>query len=115
MRFEAFSRRAALQRSDCLVLGTFERGELGAQGTALDRSVRGRVRRLLASGDFSGRAGESMLLPDVPGLASARLLLIGLGNKAQYNRRGWRRALQGAIGALARSRIASAAIALNIG
>ena len=113
MRFEAFSRRAALQRSDCLVLGTFERGELGAQGTALDRSVRGRVRRLLASGDFSGRAGESMLLPDVPGLASARLLLIGLGNKAQYNRRGWRRALHAAIGALARTRIVSAAIALE--
>jgi hypothetical protein len=64
------------------------------KATALDRSVRGRVRRLLASGDFSGRAGESMLLPEVPGLASARLLLIGLGNKAQYSRRGWRRALQ---------------------
>jgi len=113
MRFEAFSRRAAAQRSDCLVIGVFERGELGTQGAALDRSVRGRVRRLLASGDFSGRAGESMLLPDVPGLASARLLLIGLGNKAQYHRRAWRRALHGAIGALARTRIASAAIALE--
>jgi leucyl aminopeptidase len=113
MRFEAFSRRASAQRSDCLVIGVFERGELGPEATALDRSVRGRVRRLLASGDFSGRAGESMLLPDVPGLASARLLLIGLGTKAQYHRRGWRRALQSAIGALVRTRIASAAIALE--
>jgi len=113
MRFEAFSRRAALQRSDCLVIGAFERGELGVEAGALDRSVRGRVRRLLASGDFSGRAGETMLLPEVPGLASARLLLVGLGNKAQFNRRGWRRALQTAVGALARTRIASAAIALE--
>jgi len=57
--------------------------------------------------------GESLLLPEVPGLASARLLLIGTGTKAQYNRRGWRRALQTAIAALARTRIASAAIALE--
>ena len=31
MRFEAFSRQAAEQRSDCLVIGAFERGELGAE------------------------------------------------------------------------------------
>jgi leucyl aminopeptidase len=113
MRFEAFSRRAAAQRCDCLVIGAFERAELGPQASATDRSVRGRVRRLLASGDFSGRAGETMLLPEVPGLASARLLLVGLGNKANFNRRAWRRAVHTAVGALARTRIASAAIALE--
>ena len=69
----------------------------------MDRSVRGRVRRLLSSGDFSGRTGETLLLPEVPGLAAGRLLLVGLGNKAQFNRRGWRRALHTAITALART------------
>jgi leucyl aminopeptidase len=113
MRFEAFSRRAATQRGDCLVIGAFERGELGPEGAAVDRALRGRVRRLLGNGDFSGRSGETLLLPEVPGLAAGRLLLVGLGTKAQFNRRGWRRALQSAIGALARTRIASAAIALE--
>ncbi len=56
MRFEAFSRRAAEQRSDCLVIGAFERGELGPEALAVDRAMRGRVRALLARGDFSGRA-----------------------------------------------------------
>jgi leucyl aminopeptidase len=113
MRFEAFSRKAAEQRSDCLVIGTFERAELGVEAAAVDRALRGRVRALLGRGDFSGRAGESMLLTDLRGLASERLLLVGLGKKAQFNRRAWRRGLHSAIGALARTRIASAAVALE--
>src|SRR5450755_2676223 len=39
MRFEAFSRRAVTQRSDCLVIGAFERGELGPEAAAVDRSL----------------------------------------------------------------------------
>lgn len=113
MRFEAFSRRAAVQRGDCLVIGAFEHSELGAEASAVDRSLRGRVRRLLTRGDFSGRTGETLLLPEVAGLACGRLLLVGLGTKGQFNRRSWRRALHTAITALARTRIASAAIALE--
>jgi leucyl aminopeptidase len=113
MRFEASSRAAAQLRSDCLVLGAFERGELGTSAATIDRKLRGRVRALLSSGDFSGRAGESLLLTDPSGIASARLLLVGLGPKGQYNRRAFRRALPAAIAALARTRIRSAIVALE--
>jgi leucyl aminopeptidase len=113
MRFEAFSRKAADQRSDCLVIGAFERGELGDEAGAVDRAMRGRVRSLFSRGDFSGRAGESLLLPEISGLRSQRLLLVGLGPKAQYNRKAWRRAMHSAVTALARTRVASAAIALE--
>jgi len=113
MRFEAFSRKAAQQRSDCLVIGVFERAELGPEALAVDRAMRGRVRALLARGDFSGRAGETLLLAEPTGLKSARLLLVGLGGKPQYQRRAWRRALGQAIAALARTRVVSAALALE--
>ena len=113
MRFEAFSRRAAEQRCDCLVIGAFERAELGPEALAVDRTMRGRVRALLARGDFSGRAGETLLISEPVGLKSARLLLVGLGGKAQYNRRAWRRAVSNAIAALARTRVVSAALALE--
>lgn len=113
MRFEAFSRRAAEQRSDCLVIGAFERAELGPEALAVDRAMRGRVRALLARGDFSGRAGETLLISEPSGLRSARVLLVGLGNRTQFSRRGWRRALASAIAALARTRIVSAALALE--
>jgi leucyl aminopeptidase len=113
MRFEAFSRRAAQQRSDCLVIGAFERAELGPEAQAVDRAMRGRVRALLTRGDFSGRAGETLLISEPTGLSSARLLLVGLGGKGQYDRRVWRRALGHAIAALARTRVVSAALALE--
>jgi leucyl aminopeptidase len=113
MRFEAFSRRAAEQRCDCLVIGAFERAELGPEALAVDRAMRGRVRSLLARGDFSGRAGETLLISEPTGLKSARLLLVGLGGKAQFSRRVWRRAIGVAIAALARTRVVSAAIALE--
>ncbi|HEX4376476.1 MAG TPA: leucyl aminopeptidase [Steroidobacteraceae bacterium] len=113
MRFEAFSRKAAEQRSDCLIVGAFERAELGPTTTAIDRSMRGRLRGLLAAGDFSGRLGETLLLPDPAGIGSKRLLLVGLGAKAPFNRRSWRRAMQSAITALAKTRIASASFALE--
>jgi len=113
MRFEAFSRRAAEQRCYCLVIGAFERAELGPEALAVDRAMRGRVRALLARGDFSGRAAETLLISEPVGLKSPRVLLVGLGGKAQYNRRAWRRAVSTAIAALARTRVASAALALE--
>src|ERR1700693_4156082 len=113
MRFEAFSRRAAQQRSACLVIGVFERAELGTEAQAVDRAMRGRVRALLARGDCSGRAGETLLITEPTDIRSARLLLVGLGGKLQYNRRSWRRALGHAVTALTRTRVVSAALALE--
>src|SRR5579862_9560566 len=113
MRFETSSRAVRQLRSDCLVLGAFERGELGTIATTIDRALRSRIRALLSSGDFSGRASETLLISDVTGIASPRVLLVGLGPKGQYNRRTWRRALSSAIGALTRTRIRSATLALE--
>ncbi|HEX4025451.1 MAG TPA: leucyl aminopeptidase [Steroidobacteraceae bacterium] len=113
MRFEAFSRRPVQQRGDCLVIGAFERGELGPIGTTVNTALRGRISTLLSRGDFSGRAHETLLLPECAGLTAGRLLLIGLGPKAQFNRRVWRKALHAAIGALARTRVASPVLALE--
>src|SRR5579872_364895 len=113
MRFDASSRAAAQLRTDCLVIGAFERAELGAGASAIDRTLRGRVRTLLARGDFSGRADETLLITDAGSLASPRLLLVGLGQKAQFNRRVWRRAVSSAIRALSRTRIRSAALAIE--
>ncbi len=113
MRFEASSRAAAQLRSDCLVVGAFERGDLGPSAGAVDRASRGRVRAPLARGDFSGRANETLLIADAGAVRSARLLLVGLGRRDQFNRRAWRRALVAAVAALARTRIRSAVLALE--
>jgi len=54
----------------------YEARELGDEGRAVDRAVGGRLKKLLGRGDFSGRAGESLLLTDWPGLRGGRLLLV---------------------------------------
>ena len=114
MKFEAFSGRPAAQRADCLVLGVFEPGTLGAEGQAVDRRTGGRLQALLKRGDFPGRTGETLLLTELKGPGSARVLLVGLGTRPKHNRRNWRRAAAAAIAALARTRIASAVIALEL-
>src|SRR4029077_18082599 len=99
--------KALAQRTNCLVVGVYEPRELGGEGAAIDRATGGRLAALLRRCDFAGRAGESLLLTELPRLRGSRVLLVGLGARAQYNRRAWKRALSAAVAALARTRIAS--------
>jgi leucyl aminopeptidase len=113
MQFSAYSGKVLDQRTDCLVVGVFEGRVLGSETHAVDRAVGGRIKELVRRGDFAGRAGDSLLLTDWPGLRGSRLLLVGLGTSAAYQRRAWKRALSTAMGALARTRIRSANVALE--
>jgi len=113
MQCTAYSGKTIAQPADCLVVGVFESRVLGPEARAVDRATRGRLKALLQRGDFSGRAGESLLLTDLPGLRASRLLLVGLGASQGFLRRNWRKSLVTAVGALARTRIASAVVAIE--
>lgn len=113
MEFSAYSGKSVAQRADCLVIGVYEARELGDEARAVDRAVGGRLKNLLRRGDFAGRAGESLLLGDLPGLRGSRLLLVGLGAAGSYQRRGWKRAISTGVAALARTRIVSATFAIE--
>src|SRR6185312_16678034 len=113
MHFEVWTRGLATLTVDCLVLGIFEDGTLTEEAQAIDTEAGGRLKKLLARGDFSGRSGETLLLTDLPGIEATRVLLTGLGAKKSLARRPWRKALVAAVSALARTRIASAAIAIE--
>jgi len=113
MHFEVWARGLAALGVDCIVLGVFDEGELGETGGAIDAASGGRLQKLLARGDFSGRAAETLLLTDVPGVAASRVLLTGLGPRKTFSRKAWRRGLTAAVTALTRTRITSVAIALE--
>ena len=113
MQCTAYSGKPIAQPADCLVVGVFEARVLGAEARAVDRATRGRLKSLLQRGDFSGRAGESLLLTDLPGLRASRLLLVGLGTSQGFHRRNWRKAFATAVSALARTRIGSAVVAIE--
>jgi leucyl aminopeptidase len=113
MEFGVWSKGLATLAVDCLVLGVFEEGELSGEARAVDAACGGRLKQLLGRGDFAGRAGETLLVGDLTGIAASRVLLTGLGTKKLFQRKAWRRACLSALMQLARTRIASCAIAID--
>jgi leucyl aminopeptidase len=113
MEFGVWTKGLATLAVDCLVLGVFEQGELSGEARAVDTACGGRLKQLLARGDFAGRAGDTLLVGDLPGISASRVLLTGLGAKKLFQRKAWRRACLHALSALARTRIVSCAIAVD--
>jgi leucyl aminopeptidase len=113
MEFGVWTKGLGTLAVDCLVVGVFDEAELGGEARSIDAAGGGRLQRLLSVGDFAGRAGDTLLVTDMTGLGASRVLLVGLGPRAQHSRRNWRRAWGSAVSALARTRIGSVALALD--
>jgi leucyl aminopeptidase len=79
--------------TDCLILGVFADGALAAAGVAVDAASGGRLRALIARGDVSGKAGRTALLHDLPGVAAARVLTVGLGEASKFGVAAYLRAI----------------------
>lgn len=74
---------AASISSQCTVLPLFSDGKLPAAATNLDKPS-GNIKATLALGDFEGKPGQVANLPAAG--KSKRLLLVGCGKKAQFDR-----------------------------
>ncbi len=83
--------------SDCIVVGVFETPKLSPSARALDKASSGKISGALKSGDMDGRAGTTLLLRDLPGIAAARVLLIGLGGQEDFSEKGYRDAVATAV------------------
>src|SRR5262249_13776942 len=73
---------------------------------------RGRVSAVLKRGDVEPRAGTALLLPDLPGVASERVLLVSLGPRAEFGEKAFRDCVSSAARALAGGASRDAAVAL---
>jgi len=75
---------AATARCQCAVVPIFSDKSPSGAALQLDHSSGGQIKRLLELGDFSGKSGETQTLP---GSGSAkRLVLVGCGSKAKFDR-----------------------------
>ena len=70
MDFGVWTKGLAALKVDCLVVGVFDEAELSAEAASVDAACGGRLKKLLERGDFPGRAGETLLLADLPGLSA---------------------------------------------
>ncbi|MGH8688690.1 MAG: leucyl aminopeptidase [Burkholderiales bacterium] len=98
-----FSIRAAAPsetKAGCLVLGVHASAgappALTAAAAAADRGAGGALRRALARGDLSGKAGSTLLLHGVDGIPAERVLLVGLGERKDFSEPAFRDAVRGA-------------------
>ena len=93
MEFKVIVDAKARAATGCAVVGVYENGELGAATRHLDAQLGGLIARLHAAGDFAAKLGDSLLLPHPQGSAAQRVLLLGLGARAAFGRKQYRKAL----------------------
>jgi leucyl aminopeptidase len=87
-------------KTGCLVLATFPDGNLARTAQAADKAAAGALRRALAHGDLAGKAGSTLLLHKVPGIAAERVLLVSLGERKEFGVTQFREAVRGTATAL---------------
>ncbi|HEX2531989.1 MAG TPA: leucyl aminopeptidase [Burkholderiaceae bacterium] len=69
----------AAAKSGCVAVGVFDNRKLSSAAQALDRQ--GEIAAAVKSGDISGKPGSTLLMRHVNGIASERVLLVGLGKE----------------------------------
>ena len=96
--------------SGCVVVPVFASGKLSKSAGAVDRASGGRVSAVFRHGGFDAKAGATVMLYDLPGIASKRLLLAGFGKLQATSAREFRDGIRGAIRALSDAGVTEAAI-----
>ena len=71
--------------SSCLVVAFSEEGPLTPSAKALDEARGGLISRWLENGDIETGLGKCQFLHNVPGMAAARVLAVGLGKAEKLN------------------------------
>ncbi|PVZ65453.1 leucyl aminopeptidase [Pelagibaculum spongiae] len=89
MEFSVKSGSPEKQRTACIVAGVFEPRRLSQVAEQLDQISGGFISNILRRGDLEGKAGQMLLLHNVPNTLCDRVLLVGCGKErdlddAQY-------------------------------
>jgi len=117
MRFEAKTGHAAEQKTACLILPVYSSGTLPASTKNANAATGGLIANLLEEGDIEGKIGDALLVkPPRNGnlnLRCGRILLIGCGDRKNFGRKQYRKAVHVAFGALRKTRLKDAVCFLN--
>lgn len=105
MEFFTTTSTASRRAADCIIVGVYEKGELGSAAADIDAASNGLISRHARDGDISGRAGTSLLLPAVPGTRAKRVLVVGLGQKKDFGIAQFRQATETAISQVKGSKV----------
>ena len=113
LRFIASQTPVHTDPSDCLVVGAFADKRFSPAGEAVDAACGGRLSALAERGDITGKTGQTLMLQDLPGLASPRVLVIGLGETGKFAVPQYLKAIADAVRFLRSGPVKSATITLS--
>ena len=99
-------------KAACIVVGVYESSKLCASAAALDKASKQHISAILKRGDMNGKAGSTLLLHHVPGVAAERVLLLGLGKDADLSDKSFREAIRSALRAIAQTGAVDATLCL---
>ncbi|MHA6965446.1 leucyl aminopeptidase [Zobellella denitrificans] len=100
MEFSVKSGSPEKQRSACIVVGVFEPRRLSPVAEQLDKISDGYLSSLLRRGDLEGKAGQMLLLHQVPGVLGERVLLVGCGKERELDERQYKQIIRKTISTL---------------
>jgi leucyl aminopeptidase len=80
MQFLTKTANITKSRSQCIVVGIYDDKNLTPSAKAIDVASKGYIKKVISRGDIEGKIGQSVMLLDVDGILSPRVLLVGLGN-----------------------------------
>ncbi len=93
MEFSIKSGSPEKQRSACVVVGVFEPRKLSLAGEVIDQASNNHLSDIIRRGDMEGKAGTTLLIHNVPGTLSDRVLLVGLGKEKEFRENEFREAV----------------------
>ena len=103
---------ALKDRTGILVIGAFADGTLPALSQKVDEASKGHLTTVLKRGDLEKKAGASLLLHDLAGVQSERVLVISLGMPDEFGDKAFRDALSSAAKSLHAGVASDALVAL---
>jgi len=114
MRFEVKTGAATTLKTSCLILPVYASGPLASTSRSVNAATGGLIADLVDGGDIRGKVGDTLLVHPGTGVSAQRIMLVGCGEKAKFDRKQYRKALRAAYAALARTRHTDAVSCLHL-
>lgn len=108
MQYSVVSDAPVEIEADCIITGIVDQGRLSKSAQALDRRCKGKISDIVRRGDLPEQPGKTLMLHDLPGLRTVRVLLVACGKADTLDAHRFGKIATGAANALADSASAHA-------
>jgi len=86
--------------ADCLIVGVYENESLSESAQTIDIAANDYIKKLIKTGDVTGKLATTVMLHHIPNIASKRVLLVGLGQQSDFTAKKFKQAVRAALQAV---------------